>query len=47
MPPFDRSCTTSDQSAIVSIALTCITFDLSDIKNVVTLKSRVGVVHDN
>jgi len=32
MPPFDRTHTTSYQSVIVSIALSCTTFELFDVE---------------
>jgi len=37
MAPLDRSYTTSYQLAIVSIALSCITFELFDVENIETL----------
>jgi len=40
MAEFNRSCKTSYQSAIVSIALSCAVYDLTS-KNIVTLKSRL------
>jgi len=45
MSPFDRSCTTSCQSAIVSLALSWTIFEMCDVMNIVTLKSRLEVSH--
>ena len=45
MVPFDRSHTTSYQSAIVSITPSCTIFENLTLKNIVTLKSRSGVTH--
>jgi len=42
MAPINRSYTTLYWFAIISIALSCTIFELFDIQNVVTLKSRLG-----
>ena len=49
MVPIDRSYTTSYLSAVVTIALSCTIFELFDVQNIVTLKSRlpVGVIEDH
>jgi len=44
MARIDRSNTTSYWSAIVSIALSCTIFELFHVHNIVTLKSRSGVI---
>ena len=44
IPPIDRSLyTTLYLSAIVTVALFCISFELFDVQDIVTLKSRLGV----
>jgi len=43
MAPIDRLCTTYYWSAIVSIALSYTIFELFDVQNIVTLKSRLVV----
>jgi len=48
MAPFDRSYTTLNWSAIVSIALSCIIFEIFVVEylnNIVTLKSGLHVTH--
>ena len=44
MAPIDRSYTTLYWSAIVSIALSCTIFEMFDVQNIVTLKTRLGVI---
>ena len=43
MAPIDRSYTTLYWSAIVSIALSCIIFELFDVQNVMALKSSLWI----
>ena len=43
MAPIDRSYTTYYWSVIVSIAMSCTVFELFDVQNIVTLKSRLRV----
>jgi len=38
-------CISFYQSASVTIALSCTIFDIFDVVNIVTLKSRLGVTH--
>jgi len=47
MTPIDRSYTTlywSADNAVVTIALSCTIFELFGVQNIVTLKSRLGVI---
>jgi len=44
MAPINRSYTTLYSSAIVSIPLSSTVFELFDVQNVVTLKSRLSVI---
>jgi len=44
MAPMDGSYTTLYWSDIVNIALSCTIFELFDVQNIVTLKSRLGVI---
>jgi len=46
MAPFDRPYATFYRSAIVNIALSCITFDLT-LNNIVTLKSGLEVTQSH
>jgi len=45
MTPFDRLCITCCQSAIVSIAMSCTIMRYLTLYDIVTLKSRLGVIH--
>jgi len=40
----DRRCTTFYWSAVVTITLSCTVFELFDVQNIVTLKSRLWVI---
>ena len=44
MAQIDRSCTTLYWSAVVAIALPCTVFELFDVQNIVTLKSKLGII---
>jgi len=44
MPPINRSSTTLYWSAVVTITLSCTIFELFDAQNIVTLKSRLGLI---
>jgi len=44
MMPFDRLYRTSEQCSTVTMALSCTNFDIFDIKNTATLKSRSGLL---
>jgi len=44
MTPLNRPYTTFYQSAVVTIALSCTIFELFDVQNIMTLKSRLGII---